>query len=155
MTLTRTTRVKLGPVNHLFASTCVLSSLVVKPRNVLYMVVWSTWPLRSSQTPFTLGSGARSSLAFICDYSLSSAAKMPPEYCSYPMRLLEKFPPVRRIRWFNLLLLVITSLLAGYGLLFVTLDRKTVIFSVIYYIFSMLGGWSSRLYILCHSQRAS
>jgi stearoyl-CoA desaturase (delta-9 desaturase) len=44
--------------------------------------------------------------------------------------------PVQR---FNLTILVVTPALAVYGLLYVVPNMKTVIFAVLYYLFSMLG----------------
>jgi stearoyl-CoA desaturase (delta-9 desaturase) len=52
---------------------------------------------------------------------------------------LHKFPPIEGIRWFNVSVLVITPLIALYGLLFVPFDRRTVTFAFAYYVFSMIG----------------
>ncbi|KAJ7267429.1 delta 9-fatty acid desaturase protein [Mycena rebaudengoi] len=69
---------------------------------------------------------------------------------------LHKFPTIERIRWFNVSVLVVTPLIALYGLLFVPLDRRTIAFALAYYLFSMLGItagfhrlWSHRSYNAC------
>ena len=56
-----------------------------------------------------------------------------------PSSLTQKFPATNGIRWFNVAVFTITTLIAVYGLLTVKLRRDTVFFSVAYYIFSMLG----------------
>ncbi|KAF7377634.1 Acyl-CoA desaturase [Mycena sanguinolenta] len=68
----------------------------------------------------------------------------------------DKFPPIEGIRWFNVAVLVLTPLIATYGLVFVPLDWKTVIFACAYYWFSMIGItagfhrlWSHRSYNAC------
>ena len=55
------------------------------------------------------------------------------------MTLTRKFPPTRGVRWFNVVVLTLTPLIAGYGIIGVVLSRETVLFSVAYYVFSMLG----------------
>lgn len=55
------------------------------------------------------------------------------------MRPTEKFPPITGIRWFNLAILTITPAVAWYGLLYVQCCRRTLIFSGMYYLFSMFG----------------
>ncbi|KAF8154570.1 delta 9-fatty acid desaturase protein [Crassisporium funariophilum] len=67
--------------------------------------------------------------------------------------LTQNFPPTKGVRWFNLAVLTITPLIAGYGLWSVRLRRDTGFFAVAYYIFSMLGItagyhrlWSHRSY---------
>ncbi|KAF7369083.1 Acyl-CoA desaturase [Mycena venus] len=69
---------------------------------------------------------------------------------------LHKFPPIEGVRWFNVAVLVLTPLAAIYGLVFVPLDRRTVIFACAYYLFSMIGItagfhrlWSHRSYNAC------
>ncbi|KXN86974.1 Acyl-CoA desaturase [Leucoagaricus sp. SymC.cos] len=64
-----------------------------------------------------------------------------------------KFPPVVGIRWFNLTVLTITPAIALYGIMTLPLKKETMIFSVLYYVFSMLGVtagyhrlWSHRSY---------
>ncbi|KZT20631.1 hypothetical protein NEOLEDRAFT_1122368, partial [Neolentinus lepideus HHB14362 ss-1] len=59
----------------------------------------------------------------------------------------------REIRWFSLAVLVLTPMLALYGSFTTPLRRKTCIFSVLYYVFNMLGItagyhrlWSHRSY---------
>lgn len=56
-----------------------------------------------------------------------------------PLSIMKKFPTIVGIRWFNLAVFSITPLLAVYGLLTIRLKRDTALFSVAYYIFSMLG----------------
>ena len=53
--------------------------------------------------------------------------------------LSQKFPVTDGIRWFNVAVFTITTLIAVYGVLTVRLRRDTLFFSVAYYIFSMLG----------------
>ena len=53
--------------------------------------------------------------------------------------LTSKFPPTKGIRWFNLLVLIITPLVACYGFWATELKWNTGIFSGMYYVFSMLG----------------
>ncbi|KAK7050473.1 acyl-CoA desaturase [Favolaschia claudopus] len=68
-----------------------------------------------------------------------------------------KFPQVTGIRWFNVAILVLTPLIAVYGLAFVPLVTKTTVFACGYYLFSMLGKitagyhrlWSHRSYNAC------
>ncbi|KAN0082611.1 hypothetical protein V8E55_008406 [Tylopilus felleus] len=64
------------------------------------------------------------------------------------------FPPITGIRWFNLGVLVITPALALYGLLRVPILPSTLVWTALYYIFSMLGItagyhrlWSHRSYV--------
>ncbi|KAJ6598464.1 delta 9-fatty acid desaturase protein [Mycena vulgaris] len=64
-----------------------------------------------------------------------------------------RFPPIEGVRWFNVSVLVVTPLIALYGLLFVPLDRRTIMFAAAYYVFSMIGItagfhrlWSHRSY---------
>ncbi|THU81583.1 hypothetical protein K435DRAFT_972295 [Dendrothele bispora CBS 962.96] len=63
------------------------------------------------------------------------------------------FPRIRGIRWFNLAIFLITPLIAVVGFLMVPLRGLTMWFSVLYYVFSMLGItagyhrlWSHRSY---------
>jgi hypothetical protein len=63
-----------------------------------------------------------------------------------------KFPPVRRIRWFNLALLATTSALALYGMLYVPRDCRTLMFAVAYYVFSMLGPFLLKLRYIIFTQ---
>ena len=60
-----------------------------------------------------------------------------------PSFLTQKFPATNGIRWFNVAVFTITTLIAVYGLLTVRLRRETAFFSVAYYIFSMLGERST------------
>ncbi|TFK37131.1 hypothetical protein BDQ12DRAFT_222818 [Crucibulum laeve] len=67
--------------------------------------------------------------------------------------LTQKFPATNGIRWFNVAVLAITPAIAVYGLLFAHRRQETIIFSMLYYIFSMLGItagyhrlWSHRSY---------
>ncbi|TFK23314.1 delta 9-fatty acid desaturase protein [Coprinopsis marcescibilis] len=60
-----------------------------------------------------------------------------------------QFPPTAGIRWFNVGVLTMTSILSIYGLYTVHYNRQTTLFSVAYYIFTMLGYhrlWSHRSY---------
>ena len=59
-------------------------------------------------------------------------------------RTFEGFPPIHGIRWFNVAILVLTPLLALYGLHSVHIRRPTALFAFAYYTFSMLG--KSRFY---------
>ncbi|KAF9475742.1 delta 9-fatty acid desaturase protein [Pholiota conissans] len=71
------------------------------------------------------------------------------------LTLTKKFPGTKGVRWFNVAVLVITPLIALYGL-YASSDgirRKTAIFAGLYYVFSMLGItagyhrlWSHRSY---------
>jgi stearoyl-CoA desaturase (delta-9 desaturase) len=56
-----------------------------------------------------------------------------------PSYWTRNFPPIIGVRWFNLLVLTITPAIALYGFTNLSLKKETVIFSVLYYIFSMLG----------------
>ena len=62
---------------------------------------------------------------------------------------IEKFPSVTRVRWFNLSILTITPVLAIYGLLTVLPDSRTSVFAILYYIFSMLGGYEHCDLFIC------
>ena len=62
-----------------------------------------------------------------------------------PLSLTQKFPATNGIRWFNVAIFAVTTLIAVYGLLTVRLRRDTAFFSVAYYIFSMLGERSTHL----------
>ncbi len=53
--------------------------------------------------------------------------------------LTHDFPPTKGFRWFNLAVLTVTPLVAVYGLIFVRVRRETLLFSMAYYVFSMLG----------------
>lgn len=55
------------------------------------------------------------------------------------MGLADNFPQITGVRWFNVAVLTLTPAIAVYGMICVPLQRKTLIFSVLYYIFSMLG----------------
>ncbi|KAF8981857.1 hypothetical protein BDQ17DRAFT_1379305 [Cyathus striatus] len=63
--------------------------------------------------------------------------------------LTKNFPDTHGVRWFNVGVLTVTPAIAVYGLLFAQQRRETMFFSVVYYIFSMLGYhrlWSHRSY---------
>ncbi|KAG1816256.1 hypothetical protein EV424DRAFT_1410607 [Suillus variegatus] len=67
--------------------------------------------------------------------------------------VMQGFPTITGIRWFNLSVLVITPALSLYGLLYVPILQKTVVCTALYYIYSMLGItagyhrlWSHRSY---------
>jgi len=51
-------------------------------------------------------------------------------------------PPMTGVRWVNVLTLTITPTIAAWGLFFAPLVFKTVVFAVVYYVFSMLGGYN-------------
>lgn len=53
--------------------------------------------------------------------------------------LAKGFPPVTGVRWFNLSVLVITPVLSLYGLFYAPILSATVVWTTLYYIFSMLG----------------
>ncbi|KIJ06764.1 hypothetical protein PAXINDRAFT_103232 [Paxillus involutus ATCC 200175] len=68
--------------------------------------------------------------------------------------LTKDFPTITRVKWLNLIVLVITHALSLYGLLRVPMLTKTIICTACYYIFSMLGVtagyhrlWSHRSYV--------
>ncbi|KII85414.1 hypothetical protein PLICRDRAFT_44716 [Plicaturopsis crispa FD-325 SS-3] len=63
------------------------------------------------------------------------------------------FPTIKRVRWFNLGVLVVTPALALYGWHTTPMQQKTAIAALLYYLFSMLGItagyhrlWSHRAY---------
>jgi len=58
--------------------------------------------------------------------------------------LTQKFPPTKGVRWFNVAVLTMTPLIAGYGIIGVVFRRETVLFSVAYYMFSMLGEFQGQ-----------
>lgn len=58
------------------------------------------------------------------------------------LSLIQDFPAIKRVRWFNVSVLVITPAIAVYGLFCVQPQYKTLLFAVLYYIFSMLGELS-------------
>ncbi|THV00429.1 delta 9-fatty acid desaturase protein [Dendrothele bispora CBS 962.96] len=69
------------------------------------------------------------------------------------MSLTQNFPKLRGIRWFNLGILVITPCIAAFGFLVAPLCYQTMLFSICYFIFTMLGItagyhrlWSHRSY---------
>ena len=72
-----------------------------------------------------------------------------------PSSLTQKFPATNGIRWFNVAVFAITTLIAVYGLLTVKLRRDTVFFSVAYYIFSMLGELHIFLHLLTDTHDTS
>ena len=55
------------------------------------------------------------------------------------INLTQNFPPIKGVRWFNLSVLVITPAIAVYGLFFLTCHLETMLFAMVYYVFSMLG----------------
>ncbi|KAI4524963.1 hypothetical protein K525DRAFT_192776 [Schizophyllum commune Loenen D] len=59
--------------------------------------------------------------------------------------LLAGFPPIKGVRWFNVLVLVTTPAAALYGLCCTTLHSWTAAFAAAYYVFSMLDISSSGL----------
>jgi len=65
-----------------------------------------------------------------------------------PSYWTQGFPPIVGVRWFNLLVLVLTPALAFYGFMTVSLSKETVLFSLSYYIFSMIGDSFSELLVL-------
>ncbi|KAJ3571726.1 hypothetical protein NP233_g3564 [Leucocoprinus birnbaumii] len=82
----------------------------------------------------------------------TSMTTKPLRYLS-PSHWTKNFPPVVGIRWFNVAVLTITPTIALYGFTNLSLKKETMIFSVLYYIFSMLGItagyhrlWSHRSY---------
>ncbi|KAF8890431.1 hypothetical protein BD779DRAFT_1438474 [Infundibulicybe gibba] len=70
------------------------------------------------------------------------------------MHLPHGFPPVKGVRWFNVGVLVLTPALAVYGFIAIhEYQRKTMIFALLYYLFSVIGItagyhrlWSHRAY---------
>ncbi|KAF5366274.1 hypothetical protein D9758_005668 [Tetrapyrgos nigripes] len=67
--------------------------------------------------------------------------------------LIQGFPEIRGIRWFNLGIVLLMPAISGISLLTVTLHSQTMWFSAGYYVFSMLGItagyhrlWSHRSY---------
>ncbi|KAJ7621244.1 delta 9-fatty acid desaturase protein [Roridomyces roridus] len=63
------------------------------------------------------------------------------------------FPPIEGVRWFNVAVLTLTPLTALYGILVIPFDRRTILFAIAYYLFSMIGItagfhrlWSHRSY---------
>jgi stearoyl-CoA desaturase (delta-9 desaturase) len=56
-----------------------------------------------------------------------------------PPPLMNNFPPIIGVRWFNLSVLIVTPVVAGYGLFVAPLLRGTALFAMLYYVFSMLG----------------
>lgn len=63
------------------------------------------------------------------------------------LKVFEKFPDIKGVRWFNLLVLTITPAVAAYGFLFSPRRFETIVFSVIYYVFSMLGANPSTSFV--------
>lgn len=64
--------------------------------------------------------------------------------------LPKSFPRITGIRWFNLGVLVITPALSLYGLFQAPILMRTVVWTALYYIFSMLGKLEAALVlILC------
>jgi hypothetical protein len=61
-----------------------------------------------------------------------------------PSSLTPKFPATSGIRWFNLAVFTLTTIIAIYGLFTVRLRRDTALFAMAYYIFSMLGERNAR-----------
>jgi len=55
------------------------------------------------------------------------------------------FPSITGVRWFNLAVLGLTPAIAGYGLLVLPRIGGTMLFAMIYYVFSMLGTCLSPL----------
>ena len=53
--------------------------------------------------------------------------------------LTKGFPHITGVRWFNLSVLMITPALSLYGLFEVPILTGTVVWTALYYIFSMLG----------------
>jgi len=56
-----------------------------------------------------------------------------------PCAFAEKFPECTGVRWFNLMVLVITPSIAAYGVWKLEFNKQTFIFAAAYYLFSMLG----------------
>ncbi|TBU38077.1 hypothetical protein BD309DRAFT_1084279 [Dichomitus squalens] len=69
------------------------------------------------------------------------------------MSLFATFPIIRGVEWFNLAILLVTPLVSVYGIVYVPLKSKTLVFSLLYFWFSILGItagyhrlWSHRAY---------
>ena len=56
-----------------------------------------------------------------------------------PSYWIRGFPPIVGIRWFNLLVLAVAPALALYGFIALSLRKETMLFSLSYYLFSMIG----------------
>lgn len=70
-----------------------------------------------------------------------------------PVPFSNNFPPIVGVRWFNVFVLTIIPMIAGYGLLVTPFRRATFVYAMLYYVFSMLGItagyhrlWSHRSY---------
>jgi len=63
--------------------------------------------------------------------------------------MLSNPPPTTQIRWFNVAILTITPAVTAYGLWAVEARRGIVGFSIVYYIFSMLGEHRNHLLTSC------
>lgn len=71
---------------------------------------------------------------------------------STPLAILfQGFPPIKGLRWFNFLVLVLTPTISLWGLASALCCRKTAVFSVFYFLFTMMGMFS--LIDLSHSQQ--
>ncbi|KAK0194097.1 delta 9-fatty acid desaturase protein [Armillaria mellea] len=67
--------------------------------------------------------------------------------------IFDNFPPIKGVRWFNVWVFIVTPLLGMAGFFYAPSSRATASFSVLYYVFSMLGVtagyhrlWSHRSY---------
>lgn len=91
--------------------------------------------------------------ALVSGPGLSKSAEAKPgasqqNFASQPL-IIPPLPPVtwqnfyKEIRWFNLAVVVLTPILALYGLWTTKLQTLTVIFSVAYYVFNMIGECSN------------
>lgn len=49
------------------------------------------------------------------------------------------FPAIKGVRWFNLMVLTFTPAAALIGMFVAPICRQTVYFSIMYYVFTMLG----------------
>lgn len=73
------------------------------------------------------------------------------KYVDKLLRDAEQLPPItwfnwyKEVRWFNLLVIAVTPLVALYGAMTTHLDIRTFCFCVFYYVFNMIG----RLFLVC------
>ena len=75
----------------------------------------------------------------------ASSIPVSDKYVDKLLRSTEPLPPITRsnwykeVRWFNLLVIIITPLLSIYGAATTNLDVRTFWFCVFYYVFNMIG----------------
>ena len=80
---------------------------------------------------------------------------IPDNYVSWALKNQEALPPfqwrniLNELNWLNVCILTVPPLLTAYAILYVPLQTKTFVFSIVYYFVTGLGGLSFDFALLC------